>query len=119
MQSRKQQQHNTRGKQQQSLEQEHVTRVSIARKVSKKNLTAKSPLRFTNKYRKNPTSVDVNERRVRLRLHLFSLVFGPSLRALQRPQAQVGGQALAVALAGNWTKYSLGYSILDIARVRR
>jgi hypothetical protein len=45
---------------------ERVTRVSsITKKVSKKNLKAKSPLRFTNKYRKTPISFDVSEKRVR------------------------------------------------------
>ena len=46
-------------------EVEHVTRVTIAKKVSKKNLKAKSPLRFTNKYRAVPSSSDLSERRVR------------------------------------------------------
>ena len=46
-------------------ELEHVTRLTIAKKVSKKNLQAKSPLRFTNKYRAVPSSSDVAERRVR------------------------------------------------------
>ena len=45
-------------------EVEHVTRVTIAKKVSKKNLKAKSPLRFTNKYRAVPSSSDLSERRV-------------------------------------------------------
>lgn len=61
----KAQEHSGNLSEQDPRELEHVTRVTIAKKLSKKNLQAKSPLRFTNKYRAVPSSSDLSERRVR------------------------------------------------------
>ncbi len=61
----KAQEHSGPFSEQDPRELEHVTRATIAKKLSKKNLQAKSPLRFTNKYRAVPSSSDVAERRVR------------------------------------------------------
>jgi hypothetical protein len=75
---------------------ETPSHVFFTKYTSKKNLQAKSPLRFTNKYRKTPNkTVDVSEKRVRapfptsvvlLRMHsrAHSLRRSGTLQALRR-----------------------------------